>query len=72
LKGPKILTLPTETYIVVQEISITLLFAGALVYLGSRLWKQLSRKDCGGGCSACGGIDVEAIEKKIRKEQRAN
>jgi hypothetical protein len=52
-----------------QELIILLLFAGSLAYIGVRTWRQLRRKDCGGGCSACGGIDVDAIEKQIRKEQ---
>ncbi|HEV7231611.1 MAG TPA: FeoB-associated Cys-rich membrane protein [Bacteroidia bacterium] len=51
-----------------QEIAVLILFAGALVYIGSRVWKQMRRKDCGGGCSACGGIDVDAIEKQIRSK----
>jgi hypothetical protein len=54
----------------IQEISICILFAGALVYIGSRFWKMLRRKDCGGGCASCGNIDLKAIEAKIRKEQQ--
>ena len=54
----------------IQEISIFVLFAVAVAYMGSRFWKMLRRKDCGGGCASCGTIDIKAIEEKIRKEQQ--
>jgi hypothetical protein len=52
----------------VQEIIIYIIFGASVLYIGRRSWKALTRKDCGGGCASCGGIDVDAIEKKIREE----
>ncbi|MFI5148564.1 MAG: FeoB-associated Cys-rich membrane protein [Bacteroidia bacterium] len=53
----------------IQEIIVFIIFAGALFYIGRRLWNTMRKKDCGGGCAACGGIDIKVIEDKIRKEQ---
>ncbi len=54
----------------IQEIAVYLIFAVALAYIGWRSWKSLTRKDCGGGCASCGGIDVKAIEQKIREDAK--
>jgi len=56
----------------IQEIGIFLIFAVAVVYIARRSWKAITRKDCGGGCASCGGIDVDAIEKKIRQDLSPN
>jgi hypothetical protein len=54
----------------IQETIIYILFGIALVYIGWRSWKAVTRKDCGGGCASCGGIDVDAIERKILEEKK--
>jgi hypothetical protein len=54
----------------VQEIIVFLLFAAATFYIVRRVWNSMRKKDCGGGCAACGGIDLKAIEEKIRQDKR--
>lgn len=52
----------------VQSVVVFLVFALALAYLGSIIWKQFAgKKDCGGGCSGCSSIDIAEVEKQLKK-----
>lgn len=58
----------------VQEIIIGIFFATALFYITRIVYKSFSlksgcSKNCGG---ACGTIDVDALERKIKKYQEKN
>jgi hypothetical protein len=63
----KILTLGENRNMNIQEIILYILFAAAVIYIGRRSWRAMTRKDCGGGCASCGGIDLDAIEQKIKE-----
>jgi hypothetical protein len=53
-----------------QEIGVIILFFCAVIYLVWEIIKLFipSKNSCGDGCSACSGIDFNAIEKKILLE----
>ena len=55
-----------------QEVGVFILFSGALGFLGWELFKSLKpQKDSCSGCSACAGVDFDALGKKIEKDLRS-
>lgn len=51
-----------------QYIFVAALLLGALFFLGRRAWRAFFSKEqvgCAKGCGACGGIDVDALERTI-------
>ena len=52
----------------VQYILTAALLLGALFFLGRRAWRAFFSKDvvgCAKGCGACGGIDVDRLQRTI-------
>jgi len=51
----------------IQTVIVILLFAGALVYLGWIVTKQLQAKSsCASGCGKCSVFDINKIEKQMQ------
>ncbi|MFN8355509.1 MAG: FeoB-associated Cys-rich membrane protein [Spirosomataceae bacterium] len=56
----------------IENLVITLLFAGALAYLGRLFWKQFFAKTqagCAKGCGSCSAIDARKIEQALEAKQ---
>jgi hypothetical protein len=54
---------------IIQQLVILLLFAGAVAYLGRMVYRSFQAKHaCSTGCSKCGAIDFDKIEKEIAKK----
>ena len=56
-----------------QEITIGLLFAVALFFLGRMVYRQFTKKEgCGEGCGCSGAsaVSLEEIEKKLKADKR--
>jgi hypothetical protein len=53
-----------------QQILLILIFLGALVYLGSIIYKSFQAKSgCASGCGKCGAIDFTKIEQQIKEKK---
>lgn len=53
----------------VQYILTAVLVLGALFFLGRRAWRAFFSKEqvgCAKGCGACGGLDVDRLERTIQ------
>jgi hypothetical protein len=54
----------------VQQITIGLIFIGAVVYLGRLIYRHFQAKHaCATGCGKCGAVDFEKIERQIKSAQ---
>lgn len=52
----------------VQYILVAAIVLGAIFFLGRRAWRAFFSKEqlgCAKGCGACGGIDVDRLERTI-------
>ncbi|HWA35389.1 MAG TPA: FeoB-associated Cys-rich membrane protein [Cyclobacteriaceae bacterium] len=53
-----------------QEVVVGLIFLAALGYVVSLVYKNMQAKNaCATGCSKCGAVDLEKIEKQIAAAQ---
>lgn len=54
---------------ILQQILLIALFAGAVAYLGYIVYKSFSAKSgCASGCGKC-GIDFKKIERDLKAKQ---
>jgi len=52
----------------IQQGLILLLFLGAALYLGRLVYRSFQAKNpCQSGCSKCGAVDMEKIEKQLQE-----
>jgi len=55
---------------ILQQIVLILIFLGALIYLGSTIYKSFQAKSgCASGCGKCGAVDFGKIEQQIKDRQ---
>jgi hypothetical protein len=53
-----------------QQIILILIFLGAVVYLGSIIYKSFHAKSgCASGCGKCGAIDFAKIEQQLKEKK---
>jgi hypothetical protein len=53
----------------IQNIIVGLLFASALFYVGRMIYRNFTAKSaCDSGCGKCSTIDVDKIEKQLKKK----
>jgi len=53
----------------VQEILVTIIFLGALAYLGHIVYKQFQAKSaCATGCGKCSAVDFKKIEVELKSK----
>jgi len=51
-----------------QQVLIVLLFLGAAFYIGRLAYRSFQAKNaCQSGCSKCGALDLEKIEKQLQE-----
>ena len=53
----------------IQEIIVALLFVVALIFVGRRLYKSVTEKNCSKGCGACSSIDFSKIDTRELEEK---
>jgi len=52
----------------IQQILVLLIFAGAVVYVVSLLYKSFrAEKGCSSGCGKCGAVDFNKISKQLKE-----
>jgi hypothetical protein len=54
----------------IQEIVVSLIFIGALAYLGRLLYNQFQAKSaCASGCNKCTAVDFNKIEAALKEKK---
>lgn len=64
LPGPQ----RSKSAMLIQAILTAVLLLGAVFFLGRRAWRAFFSKEaagCAKGCGACGGIDVDRLQRTI-------
>jgi bacterioferritin-associated ferredoxin len=55
---------------ILQQVLVGLIFLGALVYIGSIVYKTFQAKTgCASGCGKCGAIDFAKIEQQLKEKE---
>jgi bacterioferritin-associated ferredoxin len=55
---------------ILQQVLVGLIFLGAIVYIGSIVYKTLQAKTgCASGCGKCGAIDFAKIEQQLKEKE---
>ena len=60
----------TFTTMILQQVLLGLIFLGAIVYIGSMIYKSFQAKTgCASGCGKCGAIDFAKIEQQLKEKE---
>ena len=58
---------------ILQQVLLGLIFLGAVVYIGSMVYKSFQAKTgCASGCGKCGAIDFAKIERQVQEKEKGS
>jgi hypothetical protein len=56
---------------ILQQVLLGLIFLGAVVYIGSMVYRSFQAKTgCASGCGKCGAIDFAKIEQQVKEKEK--